>query len=191
MPKREPAPLFDAFLAATAPVRLGPLDAARSPLRSVTACGTALEGGRRWRPTQDVAMTERIAEGMNYTIDLDGGVAVCRVWSRPDLDSATGALLATEKIGVFRRLATGAARAMILDLSAAPSVTGPKTQQALGEMVQTFQEAAKPVVVVVGANAIQQLQLRRIVSTFAPNHGALLGSTEEAAAWIESQLRRS
>lgn len=133
-------------------------------------------------------MTERFAEGLNYTIDLDGPVALCRVWSRPDLDSTTGAHLAMEKIGLFRRLASGPARAMILDLTSAPSVTGPKTQQALGDMLRAFQDAGKSVVVVVGSNAIQHLQLRRLVSTFAPNHGALLGSVEEAAAWVESQL---
>jgi hypothetical protein len=133
-------------------------------------------------------MTQRFAEGMNYRIDLEGSMAVCRVWSRRDLDSATGAQLATEKIGLFRQLARSDTRAMLLDLSEAPVVTGPKTQSALGEMLKAWQQASKPVAVVASSHSIQQLQLRRLIQTFAPNQGALFGAAEEAAAWIESIL---
>jgi len=133
-------------------------------------------------------MIQRFAEGMNYSIDLDGSIATCRVWSRPDLDSGTGARLATEKISLFQRLAARLASGMIFDLSVAPAVTGPKTQQALGKMLEAWQSAAKPVAVVAGSNSIQQLQLRRLISTYAPNHGALFGSVEEARAWIEGQI---
>lgn len=133
-------------------------------------------------------MTQRFAEGMNYSIDLEGSMAICRVWSRRDLDTATGAQLATEKIGLFQRLASGDTAAMLLDLSQAPVVTGPKTQGALGEMLKAWQEVSKPVAVVAGSHSIQQLQLRRLIQTFAPNQGALFGSAEEAAAWIESCL---
>lgn len=133
-------------------------------------------------------MTQRFAEGMNYRIDLEGLMAVCRVWTRPDLDSATGAQLATEKIALFRQLAGGETGAMLLDLSQAPVVTGPKTQGALGEMLKAWQDESKPVAVVAGAHSIQQLQLRRLIQTFAPSQGGLFGSAEEAAAWIESCL---
>lgn len=133
-------------------------------------------------------MIQRFAEGMNYSIDLDGSIATCRVWSRPDLDSSTGARLATEKIALFQRLAARLASGMIFDLSVAPAVTGPKTQQALGQMLQAWQNAAKPVALVAGTNSIQQLQLRRLVTTFAPDRGALFGSVDEARAWLEGQL---
>jgi hypothetical protein len=133
-------------------------------------------------------MTHRFAEGMNYSIDLEGSMAVCRVWSRRDLDSATGAQLATEKIGLFRQLASGDTAAMLLDLSQAPVVTGPKTQAALGEMLKAWQDASKPVAVVASSHSIQQLQLRRLIQTYASSQGGLFGSAEEAAAWIESCL---
>jgi hypothetical protein len=133
-------------------------------------------------------MTKRFAEGLNYSIDIDGSKAICRVWSRPDLDSSTGAELATQKIALFRRLASGEVLGLLFDLSLAPVVTGPKTQQALSEMMLAWQEAAKPVAVVAGGNSIQQLQLRRLISTFAPDQGALFGSAEEAAAWLDSRL---
>ena len=137
--------------------------------------------------TAKLFMTQRFAEGMNYSIDLEGSMAICRVWSRRDLDSAKGAQLATEKIGLFRVLAKGeVAKSMLLDLSNAPVVTGPKTQTALGEMLKAWQEASKPVAVVASSHSIQQLQLRRLIQAFAPTHGALFGAVEEAAAWIES-----
>jgi hypothetical protein len=131
-------------------------------------------------------MTHRFAEGMNYSIDLEGSIAVCRVWSRRDLDSAKGAQLATEKIGLFRQLASGDTAAMLLDLSRAPVVTGPITQSALGEMLAAWEQAAKPVAVVAGSHSIQQLQLRRLIQTHAASQGGLFASAEEAAAWIES-----
>jgi hypothetical protein len=134
------------------------------------------------------AMTRRFAEGLNYSIDIDGSKAICRVWSRPDLDSNIGAQLATDKIALFRQLASGDILGLLFDLSQAPAVTGPKTQQALSEMMQAWQEAKKPVAVVAGGNSIQQLQLRRLISTFAPDQGALFGSAEEAAAWLDSSL---
>jgi hypothetical protein len=139
----------------------------------------------------ELAMIQRYAEGSNYSIDLEGSTAVCRVWSRRDLDSTTGARLATEKIGLFRRLASGETQAMLMDLSQAPAVAGPKTQGALGEMLRAWQEASKPVAVVVSSHSIQQLQLRRLIQSFAPTRGALFGTTEEAAAWLESCVTRS
>jgi hypothetical protein len=135
-------------------------------------------------------MNKRFAEGLNYQIDLDGSMATCRVWSRPDLDSAQGAAAAIEKVTHFRRLAQGSATSMLFDLTQAPAVTGPKTQQALGEMLRSWQAAGKPVAVLIGTNSIQQLQLRRLLATFAPDQASLFVSLEEATAWLESKQRK-
>jgi hypothetical protein len=132
-------------------------------------------------------MSQRFAEGLNYSIDLDGSLAKCRVWSRPDLDSATGAALAVEKIVLFRRLAQGAAESMLFDLSQAPPVTGPKTQQALGDMLSAWQGAGRRIAVVSGSSSLQHLQLERLLSTFAPDHGALFTSVAEAAVWLATK----
>jgi hypothetical protein len=135
-------------------------------------------------------MKNRFAEGLNYSIDLDGATAICRVWSRPDLDSATGAALAVEKITHFQNLAQGVAQGMLFDLTQAPAVTGPKTQHALGEMLTAFQAASRPIALVVGQQSIQQLQLRRLVSTYAFTHGALFTSQDDALAWLVEAQRR-
>lgn len=143
-------------------------------------------------------MIQRFADGENYSIDLEGSRVVCRVWSRPDLDSQQGAALAVEKIKHFRRLAQGEAqgsgqptrqglaRDMVFDLTQAPAVTGPKTQEALGQMMGAWEQAGKRIAVVSGPHSVQQLQLRRLVTTFAPQHGALFSSPEEATAWLDA-----
>jgi hypothetical protein len=133
-------------------------------------------------------LTTRFAEGANYSIDLVGLTAVCRVWSRPDLDSAAGAQLAAEKVSSFQALARGKNLGMIFDLSLAPAVTGPKTQQALGEMLKAWEDANKPIALVAGSNPVQQLQLRRLISTFATSRGALFASVDEASTWLAARL---
>jgi hypothetical protein len=133
-------------------------------------------------------MIKRFAEGLNYSIDVDGPIASCRVWSRPDLSSAEGAALAQEKVSLFQQLAQGPARALLFDLAQAPVVTGPRTQQALGEMLSAWQAAGKPIAVIVGPQSIQQLQVRRLLSTSAPDRGALFMGTDEALAWLKAQL---
>jgi hypothetical protein len=136
-------------------------------------------------------MIKRFAEGLNYSIDLDDLTATCRVWSRPDLTSAQGAALAQEKVSLFQRLAQGPAAGMLFDLTQAPVVIGPKTQEALGEMMRAWQIAGKPIAVVVGPQSIQQLQLRRLLSEAAPDRGALFTTSEEASAWLQGNQRGS
>jgi hypothetical protein len=135
-------------------------------------------------------MIQRFAEGQNYSIDVDGSRATCRVWSRPDLDSAQGAALAIEKISLFQRLAQtsgqGSARELLFDLTQAPPVTGPKTQEALGQMIGAWEQAGKRIGVVSGPLSMQQLQLRRLLTTFAPQYGALFTSLDDARAWLDA-----
>jgi hypothetical protein len=135
-------------------------------------------------------MTQRFAEGKNYEIDVTGSLATCRVWSRPDLDSTEGAQLAAEKIAVFQRLSTSTVHGLLLDLSRAPPVTGAKTQESLGAMLKAWQDAAKYVAVVAASNSMQQLQLRRIITTFAPDYGKLFDVARQAEEWLTT-IRRS
>jgi hypothetical protein len=131
--------------------------------------------------------TKRYAEGANYAIDVEGPLAVCRVRCRRDLTMQEGACLASEKVALFRTLATGQAAAMLFDLSAAPAVIGPKTQEALGQMLGVWQTARKPIALVAGANAMQQLQLRRLASGFADS--AAVFETEPAARdWLRTRV---
>lgn len=129
------------------------------------------------------------AEGGNYRIELRGGVAFCSVWRRPDVDSATGAEFARQKIAHFQKLARGEAAGMIFDLREAPPVTGPKTQEAIGQMLQAFEVAGLPMAVVVGDHSVQRLQLTRLVSEVAPARGGVFRTSEEAEAFVRGRRR--
>ncbi|HJL18573.1 MAG TPA: hypothetical protein RMH99_23130 [Sandaracinaceae bacterium LLY-WYZ-13_1] len=135
-------------------------------------------------------MAELYAEGGNYRIELDDGIASCRVWRRPDVDAETGAAFAREKIAHFRALAVGRGRGMVFDLREAPPVTGPKTQEAVGQMFSAFESHHKPIAVVVGGKAVQKLQMKRLVGDTAPKHGAVFQDLDEAMAHVRASLRR-
>jgi hypothetical protein len=129
-------------------------------------------------------MPKIFAEGGNFSIELDAGLAYCRVWARPDVDSATGARFAREKIAHFEALARGDARAIILDLTSAPPVTGPVTQESLGHMLAAWERAGRPIAVVVSDNPTQLLQLRRLVTTHAAHSGAVFSELSAARTWV-------
>ena len=129
-------------------------------------------------------MSVTYAEGGNYRIELRGKVAFCAVWRRPDVDSATGAQFAREKIAHFEKLARGEAIGMVFDLRDAPPVTGPKTQEAIGQMLLAFEAVGLPMAVVVGDHSVQRLQLTRLVSEIAPARGGVFRTSEEAEAFV-------
>jgi hypothetical protein len=129
-------------------------------------------------------MPKIYAEGGNYSIELYAGVAYCRVWARPDVDSAAGARFAREKIAHFEALARADAKAMILDLTAAPPVTGPATQESLGHMLAAWERAKRPIAIVASGNQIQLLQLRRLVASHAAHSGSVFNDSQAARAWI-------
>ncbi len=126
------------------------------------------------------------AEGGNYRIELDVGFAYCRVWARPDVDSIAGSRFAREKIGHFEALSRGVADGMILDLILAPPVTGPSTQESLGQMLAAWEHAGRPIAVVTGGTQIQLLQLRRLVATHAPRCGSVFSEPVGARDWVRA-----
>lgn len=119
------------------------------------------------------------ATGGNFEILVEGDVATCRVWKRPDVDSATGAQFAEAKIQHFAALAR-AGTPMVFDLSDAPPVAGPKSTAAIGRMLAAYQAAGVTIVLVAGDNATQRLQLRRLVEEHAPTQGQIATSRTEA-----------
>ena len=131
-------------------------------------------------------MTAPYAAGGNYRIEIERGVATCRVWRRPDVDAATGALYAQEKIAHFEALARGPVRGMIFDLREAPPVTGPRTRAAIGEMIGAFERAGRRIALVAGEHPTQRLQLRSVVDELAPMHGRVFHDVASATAWARA-----
>jgi len=128
-----------------------------------------------------------VDEGDNYRVELDGGVALCRVWTRPDLDFETGARLAAQKVEICRRLAAGEARALLFDLRDAPKVTGPKTQKALELILGAWESAARPIAIIVSPASMQKLQLSRIAKDAAPNQCEVFLDLDQARAWVDQR----
>jgi hypothetical protein len=126
-----------------------------------------------------------LAQGDNYCVELDGAIASCRVWSRPDLDCDTGARLAAQKVAICRSLAAGEARGMLFDLRDAPKVTGPKTQKSLGSILEAWELRGRPIAIVVSPASLQKLQLARIARDAAPRHAEVFVDVEQARAWLE------
>jgi hypothetical protein len=129
-----------------------------------------------------------LEEGDNYRVELDGSVALCRVWARPDLDFETGAQLAEKKVAICRSLAVGPALGLLFDLRDAPKVTGPKTQKALELIMGAWEAAARPIAIIVSPASMQKLQLSRIVRDAAPQHGEVFIDLERGRKWIDSRL---
>ena len=119
------------------------------------------------------------SEGENFRIVVRNGVAIWTVWRRPDLDMAAGAALAERQVGEATRLLVRGVRGMVFDLTEAPDIAGPKTQEAIGNILAPFEKMRVPVAVVV-VSPMQVLQLNRLVSEHAPTMGAVCSSVFEA-----------
>lgn len=133
-------------------------------------------------------MARLVEEGDNYRVELDGRVALCRVWARPDLDFETGARLAAQKVEICRRLAAGEARALLFDLREAPKVTGPKTQKALELIIGVWESAARPIAIIVSPASLQKLQLSRIAKEAAPTQSEVFLDFDQARAWVDQRV---
>ena len=130
-----------------------------------------------------LTVVAKFAKGNNYEIHLEGTLARCRVWRRPDLTMAQGAECAREKVAHFRALAGGRAKTMLFDLSEAPVVAGPKSQAALGEMFNAFERAHKRIAIV-SRDGMQELQLSRLANEQASTRGRVFTDREAAIRWL-------
>ena len=130
----------------------------------------------------------RIGEGGNYEITLHRGVAVCRIWKRPDVTREEGAQYAQEMVRAMGTTAVGpraAAKAAILDMSGAPTSWGPATEASLGQILAAWERSRRRIAVQMSADPIQGLLLRRMCKENAPTCGMAVSSREEAEQWIE------
>jgi hypothetical protein len=126
-------------------------------------------------------MREAYASGGNYKIEVDGGVVEVEVWRRPDVDSSEGAQFAREKVDHLRALSARAhVRGLLLNLSSAPPVIGPLTQQAILDMMRGFVARRLRVALVASENATQRLQLQRLARDLTGRDDVVFTSVEDA-----------
>jgi hypothetical protein len=130
----------------------------------------------------------RIGEGGNYEITLHRGVAVCRVWKRPDVTREEGARYAEEMVRTMGETAGGlrsVAKAAILDMSEAPTSWGPATEASLGQILAEWERNRRRIAVQMSADPIQGLLIRRMCKEHAPAYSVAVTSKADADQWIE------
>lgn len=126
----------------------------------------------------------RLAEGDNFELELDRGVLALRVVRRPDLDSSRGADSAETMASLIARHAARVdVSGAIIDISQAPPVAGPRTQEALGRMLASVAREGKRAAVVV-SSATQRLQMERLAGENAPGLAAVHDGAPAAHAWL-------
>lgn len=131
------------------------------------------------------------ATGGNYQVDLTKGIAVCKVWRRPDLSREEGAALAREKVSLLSQLAGGPrsmAKALLLDMRTAPTSWGPTTQAALEEIFSAWEAAGRRLAVLVADDSLQLMMLRQSLDRVAPKQGRTFLSDGDAEAYCLGRL---
>jgi len=123
---------------------------------------------------------ELIEEGGNYKITRELGVCLLTVWRREDLTSAEGADLAEKMVRAMRtQLDDRGVREVILDLSHAPIVMGPRTQATVGGLIHDIVAAGRKVQVIASPSAMGRMQIERLVRDHGAEH-AVFDSIEQA-----------
>ena len=125
------------------------------------------------------------ATGGNFEITLTHGIAVCRVWMRPDVTREVGASFAQQKIALLSDLARRprlVAKGLLLDMRQAPPKWGPITQSALDQIFAAWEQAGRHIGVLACADPIQTMILRQAFKITAPTCGRIFSADEQAAA---------
>jgi hypothetical protein len=129
-----------------------------------------------------------LGQGGNYEIQLTRGIAICRVWKRPDVSREEGARYAEEMVRTMAETAAGmrsVGRAAILDLSEAPTAWGPATESSLGHILAGWERSQRRIAVQMSADPVQSLLIRRMCRRHAPTYGMPVASRVEAELWAE------
>ena len=125
------------------------------------------------------------ATGGNFEITLTQGIAVCRIWMRPDVTREVGAGFAQQKVALLGDLARRprlVAKGLLLDMRQAPPKWGPITQTALDQIFVAWEQAGRHIGVLACSDPIQTMILRQAFKNTAPTCGRIFAADEQAAA---------
>ncbi|MEO6600601.1 MAG: hypothetical protein ABIQ16_12045, partial [Polyangiaceae bacterium] len=107
----------------------------------------------------------KLKEGDNHLISERDGLAICQIWTRPDLSSEQGAKNAQEMVTFIQDLVLRADanfRGIIFDARRGPTVFGPKTRETLAGLLVRSVARNVRVAVLCGESATQVLQFRSL-----------------------------
>ena len=131
----------------------------------------------------------RLAQGENHVISAREGLAICQVWSRPDLSPEEGAKNAGQMTDYLSThvLRPGAPyRGLIFDVRRGPPVFGPKTRETLSSLFALAAQNDIGVAVLCGDSAIQVLQFRNLCRD-SGGRADVFGNEAEAVRWFAAK----
>jgi hypothetical protein len=127
-----------------------------------------------------------VAEGPSYSVALDGERGAIRIWRRPDLPTDEGAKIMQEMTREIGGLLTKV-RSLLFDLREAPPVSGPTSVEALGHVARACERARIRVAVLIADDAMQRLQVNRVVKECAPEMARVFSTPQterDAEPWL-------
>ncbi|HWB74798.1 MAG TPA: hypothetical protein VG755_07575 [Nannocystaceae bacterium] len=127
--------------------------------------------------------------GPNYDIELtEDGLAIARLRRRPDIDTSAGADAVESMATAILDAADERIAALLLDLTEAPAVTGPRTQATLTSLLGHWCGTGRRAAVVVGDSAVQRMQVDRIAAGVRTGVVIVATSAEAAVHWLRGSL---
>lgn len=130
----------------------------------------------------------RLKEGDNHLISERDGLAICQVWTRPDLSAEQGAKNAQEMVAFLQEVVLRPGtrfRGLIFDVRRGPPVFGPKTREALAAFLERSITHKVKVGVVCGESATQVLQFRGLCAV-APSMTQVFDNEAAASHWLRA-----
>ena len=128
----------------------------------------------------------RLKEGENHLISDRDGLAVCQIWTRPDLSSEEGARNAQQMVSYLSDEVLRAGtlyRGIIFDVRRGPPVFGPTTREVLAGLLLKSVSRNVRVAIITGESATQVLQFRSLCAA-SPNMAQVFESEAAAAHWL-------
>lgn len=132
----------------------------------------------------------RLVEGDNHLISRRDGLAICQVWTRPDLSSEEGARNAGEMVSYLANavLQPGSPyRGMIFDVRRGPTVFGPQTRGVLAGLFSKSAASKVRIAVITSESATQILQFRSLCAA-APTLTQVFPDEPSAVRWLAAPL---
>jgi hypothetical protein len=128
-----------------------------------------------------------VTEGDAHRATLEGGLVRCVIRRAR---SASSDAIADEIERLAERLKPLAptAAGIVLDVREAPGVAGPRSQAAVAAIFGAYARMRKRIAVVVGDDALKQLQMRRLLAESAPSHGVMFSDAADADRWIAADM---
>jgi hypothetical protein len=129
------------------------------------------------------------AEGGNYNFRIDGNVAICTVWRRPDLSFEEGAKLAVEISGHLENIVEGkvaGVTGIVLDIRKAPELVGKKTREAVGFVLARCEALAIRFAIVI-STPTQGAIMEHVTKGGPPNFVRIARDIDHAMSWTSGK----